>query len=200
MGTFGNYIRLLEKIDAFTAEIRDKHPLSFNCGPGCSACCVGGITVWRVEFDHIIERFQKSEVRITDHLPAGQAGGSPATKSSAGGRITNNSCLFLDENGHCAIYDSRPVVCRLWGTPLMIPVGHEHEWGIHSRASSQSAKGTLICCDQNFARGRSLEELSLADAINSQTVIQALAAINHVYCKKQDLDPTARYAISEVLA
>ena len=82
----------------------------------------------------------------------------------------------------------------------MIPVGHEHEWGIHSRASSQSAKGTLICCDQNFARGRSLEELSLADAINSQTVIQALAAINHVYCKKQDLDPTARYAISEVLA
>ena len=67
MGTFGNYIRLLEKIDAFTAEIRDKHPLSFNCGPGCSTCCVGGITVWRVEFDHIRERFQKSEVRITDH-------------------------------------------------------------------------------------------------------------------------------------
>jgi len=119
---FGNYIRLLEKIDAFAAEIRDKHSLSFNCGPGCSTCCVSGITVWRVEFDHLVENIKKTGSSIPD---PGSSKEVVLRASSIEDR--GSSCCFLNDDGHCAIYDLRPAVCRLWGTPLMIPAGHEHE-------------------------------------------------------------------------
>ena len=68
-----------------------------SCRPGCADCCVGGITVWRVERDRI---------------------GTAPRPSEGSGRT--DRCPFLDAASRCTIYDRRPVVCRLWGLPQRI--------------------------------------------------------------------------------
>lgn len=87
-------------------------------------------------------------------------------------------CAFLDENGRCAVYDTRPVVCRLWGLPVV-------------------RDENITCCEKNFTDGISLSDLSSGDAINQETVLAILAAINHVYCKNLGLDPDERIELAK---
>ena len=171
---FKNYLQLLDKIDNFVADVMAKHAGSFKCGPGCAKCCVAGITVWRVEVDNIRENLNRSESRVTSH------------------ESRKDGCNFLTEGNLCAIYEARPIVCRLWGAPLAIPAGLESEWGIRDHETSKTDAGTLTCCDLNFQGDLKLEDLPIADAINVETVIRTLAAINHVYCKENGLDPEER--------
>lgn len=206
---FENYIQLLGKIDAFVAGVTQKHPGSFRCGPGCAKCCVDGITVWRVEADHIkeyvnrlgaggpFERRVNSPTTVACDARRRGAGETPASEASSrsekgSAAPSHDSCIFLDGKNLCTIYEARPVVCRLWGAPLMIPAGREGEWGMRDHTSAERERGTLTCCDLNFQENLKLEELPIEDAINVETAIRTLAAINHVYCEERGLDPEAR--------
>lgn len=100
-----NYLNLLDKIDRFAASVRGRHEAEFACRPGCSECCVSGITVWRVEFDRV-------ESYIKERLPSAAA---PLTE----GREPPGPCPLLDKACRCTIYEARPVVCRLWGLPQL---------------------------------------------------------------------------------
>lgn len=80
----------------------------------------------------------------------------------------------------------------------MIPAGRESEWGMRDSISSDAETGTLTCCDLNFQGDLKLEDLPIADAVNVETVITTLAAINHVYCKERGLDPSARVTLSSL--
>ncbi|MBN1282776.1 MAG: YkgJ family cysteine cluster protein [Proteobacteria bacterium] len=87
MSAFDNYIQLLDKIDAFAAGVMARHPASFRCGPGCSKCCVAGITMWRVEADHIKGYIESPEFDIPSslrlaHVPPGPVVGSPPFAAS----------------------------------------------------------------------------------------------------------------------
>ena len=74
----------------------------------------------------------------------------------------------------------------------MIPAGREGEWGIRDHTSDPRDRGTITCCDLNFRDGFKLEDLSIGDAINVETVIRTLAAVNHVYCKENGFGPEER--------
>jgi hypothetical protein len=74
----------------------------------------------------------------------------------------------------------------------MIPAGRESEWGIRDHTSDPREMGTLTCCDLNFGEDLKLQDLHIGDAINVETVIKTLAAINHVYCKENGFDPEER--------
>lgn len=178
---FDNYKNLLEKIDAFVAGVMQKHHSSFKCAPTCSKCCVSGIKVWRVEADHIRKRFSLLESRVTND------------------ESRKNACCFLNEKNLCAIYEARPMVCRLWGAPLMIPKGREGEWGIRDNATRTRDTGTLICCDLNFRDNLRFEDLPQADALSVDIAVTTLAAINHVYCTENGFDAAERIALSALL-
>jgi hypothetical protein len=89
--------RLHAEIDARVAPLVERHRARLRCGPGCSACCVDGFSVFEVEAEHI--RAHCAEVlREAPHPPG--------------------ACAFLDARGACRIYDHRPYVCRTQGLPL----------------------------------------------------------------------------------
>ncbi len=173
-----NYHTLLNKVDHFVAEIRARHPESFVCAPGCAECCVAGITVWRIEFESV--RLASRDARLTKAPPS--------------------RCPLLDSDGRCTIYDARPIVCRLWGAPLLFPsdIDRNDNTSLHHANETRldSDDATLTCCRLNFTEPPTLAQLLPSDLINVETVLTTLAAINHVYCRKKGFDPNERLALN----
>lgn len=85
-------------VDEAVAELVARHRNRLRCGPGCSTCCVDGLSVFLVEAG-----------RIALGHPDLLAGGEPGPEGA---------CAFLDAAGACRIYVTRPYVCRTQGLPL----------------------------------------------------------------------------------
>lgn len=89
---------LHDEVDREAAQLGRQHADRLQCKRGCAECCVDGVTVFDIE----AERIRRDH---TDLL-AGEAPHAPG------------ACAFLDADGACRIYASRPYVCRTQGLPL----------------------------------------------------------------------------------
>ena len=115
--TFAPYYKLRTEIDALSESLEKQHQKHLNCKKGCDLCCMA-ISVFPVEFYAI-----KAELDV---------------KSISELAIPQNDedCHFLVDHS-CAIYSSRPVICRTHGLPLLYMSldGDDYE---------------LSCCELNF--------------------------------------------------
>lgn len=102
---FAEYRAVLAKIDLKFAEIAAQHPARFACRAGCHGCCLPGLTVSRVERDHIAAWMETH----------GAAAPSPIGDAAA-----HDGCAFLGDVGTCTIYDVRPAICRSHGAPIRV--------------------------------------------------------------------------------
>lgn len=93
------YYQLRAEIDALSESLEKEHHQHLNCKKGCDLCCMA-ISVFPVEYYAI-----KAEL---DLKPLAEL---PVPKDQ-------NDCRFL-VNHNCAIYPSRPVICRTHGLPLL---------------------------------------------------------------------------------
>ncbi len=82
------------EVRAITVRLGDR----ITCRRGCTDCCVDDLTVFEAEADRI--RREAGE----------RLAGAEAHAAGA--------CAFLDPEGACRIYESRPYVCRTQGLPL----------------------------------------------------------------------------------
>jgi len=89
---------LYRDVDRMTDRLLELHRERLHCRPGCSSCCVDGITVFAVEAENIL-RYHRDLLEAGVPHPPG-------------------SCAFLDDAGQCRIYEHRPYVCRTQGLPL----------------------------------------------------------------------------------
>ena len=101
---------LHDEVDVVAGRLEKLHRERLACKPGCSACCVDDITVWEAEADLIRKRHA---ALLRDGAP-----------HAAG------ACAFLDDEGACRIYDSRPYVCRTQGLPIR---WIDHDAGVEHR-------------------------------------------------------------------
>jgi len=95
--TFAKLKELYQQVDLSASKLEERHQQRLMCKRGCSQCCVDELTVFAIEADHI--RLHSSEILEQEPRAAGM-------------------CAFLDKEGACRIYDSRPYVCRTQGLPL----------------------------------------------------------------------------------
>lgn len=89
---------LYAEIDKRARRLEAIHAARLNCRRGCSNCCVDGITVFEVEAENI----RQTHAEFLTNEKTNENGG----------------CAFLNEQGECRIYESRPYVCRTQGLPL----------------------------------------------------------------------------------
>lgn len=85
------------EIDRLAAQLAAHHADRLRCERGCSGCCVDDITVFEVEAELIRARHPEV-LKSAPHAPG--------------------ACAFLDDEGSCRVYASRPYVCRTQGLPL----------------------------------------------------------------------------------
>lgn len=90
--------RLHESVDRRTSDLERHHSARLECRRGCHQCCTDDLTVFEIEAEWIRRNHRRLLLEGTPH-PEGR-------------------CAFLDGDGACRVYHSRPYVCRTQGLPL----------------------------------------------------------------------------------
>jgi uncharacterized protein len=80
------------------------HAGDIVCRRGCTGCCLPGLTLLPLEFNHLKDAFEK----LPGHVRA-----AVLTRTRA------SACALL-LNGGCVVYAERPLVCRTHGLPVLI--------------------------------------------------------------------------------
>jgi Fe-S-cluster containining protein len=152
---FRYYIQLKDQIDRWvsaTTALLGKHVV---CRRKCDACCQKQFSVSAVEAYAIAGNFRTlpAEVQIDVRRP-------------------KESCAFLLD-GECSIYPDRPVICRTYGLPAMLPP--DQGSGVH-------------WCELNFTETESDFELPADTILGLEALNIKLAAINRLFLEETGLD------------
>lgn len=85
-------------LDSHIHSIEEKNKARINCKKGCFSCCKDDLEVFGIEAE-FIRKNQSEFLKNNSPAPIG-------------------ACAFLNEEGACRIYESRPFVCRTHGVPI----------------------------------------------------------------------------------
>lgn len=132
---FQKYENLVQGVDQIFRKIKDDYPEQVKCDQGCTDCCFALFDLSLVEalylnkkineLDHdlknlILIESDKTDRKIhkvkKDLYKAHQAGASEQEILEKASRIKVR-CPLLKDN-KCALYEYRPVTCRLYGIPM----------------------------------------------------------------------------------
>lgn len=101
-------VALAEKEGLFDALGMLYGTLKTGSCAGCTQCCAESVNAFFIEFLSIWERLQQDEDLKARLMPR-------IIRYYMLEMVERNYCPFLDDDGRCAVYDQRPLVCRQFG-------------------------------------------------------------------------------------
>lgn len=130
--------RLVQLVDAATADAARRSGDWLKCRPGCTQCCIGVFSITQLdavrlrsglaELDRIDparaaavrERARQSINRLLPHFPGNTETGELNEDDPAFPEFANDEpCPVLDPaTGTCDLYAARPMTCRIFGPPI----------------------------------------------------------------------------------
>ncbi|HEY8143103.1 MAG TPA: YkgJ family cysteine cluster protein [Kofleriaceae bacterium] len=172
MSARDRYLELCGKVDGFFDRVKARHGDQMQCAAGCHACCLGGLTVTSVEAEEIRGALAALSVDARERA---------AARAAAEDRTR---CAALEEDGRCAIYPARPLVCRSHGLPI--------------RMASERGLPVVSACELNFtARGPAAAD---GDCILDQTTLSlTLGAIARAHADEVGGDLAERVSLADLL-
>lgn len=159
-------------MDAFFARVVARHGDEMACRAGCDACCRTRLSVTLVEAEAIGDAVRALPADARVRLAARAAADPP------------DRCVALEDDGRCAVYAARPLVCRSHGLPI--------------RMTNPRGLPVVHSCSLNFAsRGPAA---AAADCVLDQTTLSlTLGAVAAVHARETGGSPSARLALAEVI-
>jgi uncharacterized protein len=148
-GHLQNYRELRAKIDILCRKIVEEFSAQLACRAGCDGCC-RHISLFWVEAVALAAALHE--------LPAAEA---TRIRALAAGASPDGPCPLL-ENGLCLLYESRPIICRTHGLPLL---------------ALQDGKRTVDFCPENFQGLASLPGSAVIDIDRLNTTLAAINAL-----------------------
>lgn len=154
--TLEYYKDLLERINSLTEELYQKYEDDIKCCKGCADCCTNVFNISIVEAFYLqsgVEALSSQEkTQIAENVYT-------LKRKLKLENIPHDElrCPLLAENNSCYVYEHRPIVCRIFGFPML------------DEKTSQ-----IATCPLNFTSKREHEEtLNTINttAINAQTII-----------------------------
>ena len=146
------YRALVAKVEGFVAGVGERRASDLACKRGCDGCCHAWLSVSAVEADavrsglaalpdearaRVRQRGQRELAREreqTARREAGDAGEDPPR------------CALLEDDGSCAVYAVRPLVCRTQGHALRYPPDFVPEAAVRLRTRT----GDVTWCPLNY--------------------------------------------------
>jgi Fe-S-cluster containining protein len=141
-----DYISLRDEVDALCVKLEETHKEQITCSRGCHKCCMD-FSIFPVEMYSILQETDRRKININHDASEGE-------------------CVFMME-GLCSIYESRPLICRTHGLPLLYMGGDEWQ---------------LSYCELNFT-GSNLPEFNEANTFPQDRYNSRLFMINWEFIK-----------------
>ncbi len=143
---FARYESFLKQIDEMFERVQGEYPEEVQCESGCTDCCYAMFDLHLIEALYLNHKFKQmgKEERNALLLEADKAdrkafqikreiGKARKSGTSEGDLLEDVSkkrlrCPLLRDDDLCALYEFRPVTCRVYGLPLDID-GETHTCG-----------------------------------------------------------------------
>ena len=176
------YRQLIEGVNDLTSQLNERYQAHLQCGAGCSGCCHHHLSVFAVEAAVLTEAIQAlpeaQQTRIR------QQANEVKEREAKGESV---ACPLLVDN-LCSVYESRPLICRTQGLPLL----YEADDGAQE----------IDFCPLNFESDAAIAELQDEHVVPLDLLNLKLAMANVSYCRAEGLDDNQihqRIKMSEVI-
>ena len=144
---------MIERVDALCRGIEEALAGQITCFEGCSSCCTQ-ITVFPVEAAALNAAL--------DVLPTDQGS---AIRRHVDDHAEGERCPLLHQS-RCLIYQTRPIICRTHGLPIVY---------------SEDGERNIDCCPKNQV---TRETLTGSNVIDLERLNTLLVAVNALYCSQ----------------
>lgn len=159
------YRQFIEQVDRLAARLSARYARHLVCRSGCSGCCHHHLSVFAIEAASVRETIEAlpDETRM---VIEGQAHNVIAHEAE--GQLV--ACPLLVED-RCSIYESRPLICRTQGLPLLL--------------EAEDGEQEVDFCPLNFAAPDAVDDLEETHLVPLDDLNLKLALINLQYCREQ---------------
>ncbi len=168
---YAHYFQLQARVSDFFSRILAQNSARMKCAQGCYNCCANGLTVSGVEAQAILEHLKSSDNQLAK-IEALQIENPHR----------DMHCKFLSAEGHCQIYEARPLVCRSHGAPVQY------------RHPEKDAVFRDVC-PLNF-EDIDLDHLATSEILNMETVNTLLSILNSQFDYEH---AQARYPMKDLI-
>ena len=171
MSVSSSYQNFIKQVDELAAKLQSRYSKHLVCRAGCSGCCHHHLSVFAVEAREIRAAIETLPADIHDRVKK-QAREVIDNES----RGVKSACpLLIDDR--CSIYQSRPLICRTQGLPLLM----------------ETADGELEVdfCPLNFSGDGAVDDLDEDHLVPLDALNLRLALVNLEYCRESGLPDEA---------
>ena len=139
---FGKYLQEVRKADYLFRTIQEKYPDSVRCRIRCCDCCHAVFGVFPIEAAYIHRQFDRLDRKVRrDVLRRAEKAEAEILKAKDTLKVFEDKpqmevygmgkqrvrCPFLSEREECVLYETRPVICRLYGVPFSLSDGKKEK-------------------------------------------------------------------------
>jgi len=132
---FSEYAILARKADILFKTVQEKYPDSVRCRIRCCDCCHAVFGVFPIEAAYIHSHFSRLERKVRrDILRRAEKGEDEILKAKDTLKVFDEDpkmkvyglgkqrvrCSFLGEKEECVFYETRPIICRIYGVPYSL--------------------------------------------------------------------------------
>lgn len=171
MRVSSSYKNFIKQVDASVAELQAHYSKHLICKAGCSGCCHHHLSVFAVEAEtaraaiealpaDLRVRVEEQAHKVVERDQQGQPVACP---------------LLVDDR--CSIYESRPLICRTQGLPLLV--------------EAEDGEQEVDFCPLNFTEPGAVEDLDEDHLVPLDAMNLQLALINLQYCRETGLEDEA---------
>ena len=188
------YLSLLQRVDAWYREVKEKHPEKVPCAKGCRDCCLGLFDVSLLDGALLREGLatldeatrQDIRARAADVVARLRAlypdlgddldGWDPDDVDDLCDALGDVECPVLGREGECRLYAWRPLTCRMSGVPVVDVTGETIYPEGCAKCSLQAKDTPRLDCGALRKRERKLLRARFREKAGvTQLIAQALA-------------------------
>lgn len=189
---------LIQIVDAALADATRRSGPWLVCRPGCAHCCIGVFSINQLDAarlrrgladlelrepqraERIRARAHESVQRLSREFPGDAATGILRQGSHTEEHLSDfapdfgndEPCPVLDpETGHCELYESRPITCRVFGPPVRSEEGLGVCELCYQGASNEQIAACEMKPDPDDIESALLKEVEEQTGVRGDTII-----------------------------
>jgi len=158
-------------VDRLSAKLQARYSKHLVCGAGCAGCCHHHLSVFVLEAEEARAAIEALPAPIRARV---EEQAREIIKREARGEPV--ACPLLVD-GRCSIYESRPLICRTQGLPLLM--------------EAEDGEREVDFCPLNFTAAGAVDDLDEDHLVPLDALNLRLALVNLEHCRETGLGDEA---------